>query len=179
MNHSTEKLIHIATLGKTVGLKGDMKLHITSDFPEQFVSGAEFYLEDKRTIRLDSVNMNRGTVKIGGFDSPEDAKRLTNQKLYTTYEATREQCTLDEGEFFWFDIIGCKVIEAGYELGVVKDIDRLGATDYMLITTDNHLVAQGHAKTFLLPYQPPFIAETNVERKQIEVVGGLDILKAS
>jgi 16S rRNA processing protein RimM len=179
MNQPSDTLIHIATLGKTVGLKGDMKLHITSDFPEQFVSGAEFYLEGNRSVRLSNVNLSRGTVKIEGFDTPEDAKRLTNQKLYTTFEATREQCELEEGEFFWFDIIGCKVIEDGYELGVVKDIDRLGATDYLLITTDNHLVAQGHAKSFLLPYQPPFIAETNVERKQIEVIGGLDILKAS
>ena len=28
--------IYIAKLGKTVGLKGQQKLHIDSDFPEQF-----------------------------------------------------------------------------------------------------------------------------------------------
>ncbi len=178
MKRSPE-LLHIATLGKTVGLKGDMKLYIISDFPEQFVSGAEFYIDSKRTIKLDNVNMDRGTVRLEGCSTPEATKKFINAKLYTTHEATRESCDLEEGEFFWFDIIGCVVSEDGRELGRVKDIDRLGEQDYLLIETDDLLVAQGNAKTFLIPYQPPFIAETNIDLKQIEVSGGLDLLEAS
>ena len=178
-NPRNSELLHVATLGRTVGLKGDMKLHDKSDFPEQFFDGAEFLIEKGRSVRLTHVNMDRGTVRLEGCDTPEAAKRYTNAKLYTTYEATREQCELEEGQFFWFDIIGCKVVEEGRELGVVREIERIGALDYLSVRTDGVLVAQGEAKSFLLPYQPPFIVGTDIGRKVITVEGGLDLLKAS
>ena len=181
MSNRSEKepLLHVATLGRTVGLKGDMKFHDKSDFPEQFVDGAEFILDKGRSVRLSHVNMERGTVRIEGCDTLEEAKRYTNAKLYTTYEATRKQCELEEGQFFWFDIVGCEVVEAGRELGRVKEIERIGAVDYLSVKTDEVLVAQGEAKNFLIPYQPPFIVGTDIDRKVIEVEGGLDLLRAS
>lgn len=172
-------LLHIATLGRTVGLKGDMKFHITSDFPEQFVKDAEFLLKDGRRVRLANVNLERNTVRLDGCHTPEDTKRYINAKIYTTYEATREVCQLDEGQFFWFDIIGCSVEEDGRELGRVKEIERISAQDYLLVKTDDLLVSQGEIKSFLIPYQPPFIVHTDIAAKRIEVKGGLDILRAS
>ncbi len=179
MSNPSDNLLHVATLGKTVGLKGDMKLHIKSDFPEQFFNGAEFLDKDRRELVIESYNENRGTVKLKGINSPEDAKRFINAKLYTTYEATRENCALEEGEFFWFDIMECSVIENGMVLGVVKEIERIGALDYLSIKTDAALVSQGESGRFLIPYQPPFIVATDIERKTIEVSGGLDLLQAS
>ena len=178
-NPRKKELLHVATLGRTVGLKGDMKLHDKSDFPEQFVPGAEFFLDGNRTVRLSAVNMDRELVRLEGCDTPEEAKRYTNAKLYTTFEATREQCELEEGQYFWFDIIGCKVVEDGRELGTVKEIERIGALDYLAVKTDALLVAQGESKNFLIPYQPPFIVETDIGAKTIEVSGGLDLLRAS
>jgi 16S rRNA processing protein RimM len=174
-----EELLYVATLGRAVGLKGDMKLHDKSDFPEQFKRGAEFILKNGQTIRLEHVNMDRGTVRIEGVSTPEDAKRYTNADLYTTYEATRQNCQLEEGEHFWFDIIGCEVVEDGRELGVVTDMERIGAVNYLAVKTDELLVAQGEVKSFLIPLQPPFVLSTDVEKKRIEVEGGLDLLRAS
>lgn len=171
--------LHIATLGRVVGLKGDMKFHIKSDFPEQFRNGAEFVLQNGTVIRLANVNEERGIVRIEGCNSPEEAKRYTNAKLFTTYEATRETCDLDEDEFFWFDIIGCMLYEDGRELGRVKEIERIGEQDYLVVKTDELLVAQGEVKSFLLPYQDPFILKTDIGAKSIEVDGALDILQAS
>jgi 16S rRNA processing protein RimM len=178
-NPRKKELLHVATLGRTVGLKGDMKLHDKSDFPEQFVAGAEFFVDANRTVRLGYVNMERGIVRLEGCDTPEEAKRYTNAKLYTTYEATREQCELEEGQYFWFDIIGCEVVEDGRELGTVKEIERIGAVDYLAVKTDALLVAQGESKSFLIPYQPPFVVSTDIGAKTIEVQGGLDLLQAS
>ena len=175
----SSKLLHIATLGRSVGLKGDMKLHITSDFPEQFIKDAKFLLKDGRTVTLANVNLERNTVRLDGCHTPEDTKRFINLKLYTTYEATREACELDDGEFFWFDIIGCAVEEDGRELGRVKEIERISVQDYLLVKTDDLLVAQGEIQSFLIPYQPPFIVHTDIAAKRIEVKGGLDILRAS
>jgi 16S rRNA processing protein RimM len=166
-------------LGKTVGIKGDMKLHIKSDFPEQFFAGASFLSKDSSTIILDDVNLNKLTVRIQGIYNPQDAKRFVNQDLYTTYEATRENIKLKDGEFFWFDIFGCEVVEDGIKLGVVKDIERIGVVNYLSVSTDTALVEKGEAKSFLIPYHEPFLVKTDIDSKIIEVDGCLDILQAS
>ncbi len=179
-NHSKEnRLLHIATIGKTVGIKGDMKLHIKCDFPEQFKSGATFFINKKDTITLSEVNHERGLIKISGITTVEDAKRFTNAKLYTTYEDTKKNCHLDDGQYFWFDIMGCDVFENGKLLGIVQEVERINIHDYLSVKTDEELVKGGLPKSFLIPYHEPFIVETNVDEKIIEVEGGMDILEAS
>jgi len=179
MSKQSNNLIHIATIGKTVGIKGDMKLHVKSDFPEQFVSGASFFINKKDTITLTNVNHKRGLVKLNGISNPEDAKKFTNTKLYTTYEKTREDCHLEEGEFFWFDIMGCNVYENEVLLGVVSEIERITVSDYLSIKTSEKLIEKGLSKSFLIPYHKPFIISTDIDNKIINVSGGLDILEAS
>ena len=173
------KLLHIATIGKTVGIKGDMKFHIKCDFPEQFINGATFSINKKESVTLNDVNMERGTIKIAGINTIEDAKRFTNAKLFTSYEETKKNCHLDEGQYFWFDIIECEVFEDGKCLGVVEEVERITVSDYLSIKTDDSLVKSGLPKSFLIPYHEPFIVQTDIENKKIEVSGAMDILEAS
>ena len=174
-----KELIHIATIGKTVGIKGDMKFHVKCDFPEQFKSGATFLINKKDTITLSEVNHERGIIKIAGINSVEDAKKFTNATLYATYEETKKNCHLQEGQYFWFDIVGCKVFEDDKLLGVVEEVERISISDYLSIKTSSELVEAAHAKSFLLPYGKPFILSTDIEKKIITVSGAMDILEAS
>lgn len=172
-------LIHIATIGKTVGIKGDMKFHIKCDFPEQFKNNTSFLINKKDKITLSEVNLDRDIIKISGVNSVEDAKKYTNVKLFTTYEDTKANCHLDDGQFFWFDIEGCKVFEDEKLLGTVKEVERISITDYLNIKTNPILVEKGFAKSFLIPYQEPFILDTNIDKKIIIVSGAVDLLEAS
>ncbi len=176
---SIKEMLHIATLGRTVGLHGDMKFYDKSDFPEQFVAGASFYTQNGDLLTIHSINEDRGTIRIQGYESMESAKKLTNAKLFTTMEATRKQCELEEGEYFWFDIIGCEVYEADQKLGVVQEIERISITDYLSVKTDDALVNAGESKSFLVPYQPPFVLSTDIDAKRINVQGAIDLLQAS
>ncbi|MEO1938038.1 MAG: ribosome maturation factor RimM [Sulfurimonas sp.] len=176
---SREPLLHIATVGKTVGIKGDMKLHLMTDFPEQFVKGASFLSNGKEKITLSDVNLERGLVKLNGITNPEDAKKFTNAKLYTTYEETRKNCHLDDGEYFFFDLEDCEVFEDGIKLGVVNEVERITITNYLSIKTDEALVAKGYAKKFLVPFIEPFKVCVDIDAKRIELRGAMDILEAS
>jgi 16S rRNA processing protein RimM len=176
---SREPLLHIATVGKTVGIKGDMKLHLKTDFPEQFVKGASFLSNGKEKITLSDVNLERGLVKLNGITNPEDAKKFTNAKLYTTYEETRKNCHLDDGEYFFFDLEDCEVFEDGIKLGVVNEVERITITNYLSIKTDEALVAKGYAKKFLVPFIEPFKVCVDIDAKRIELRGAMDILEAS
>lgn len=172
-------LLYIATIGKTVGLKGDMKLHIKSDFPEQFKKGASFYFNEKDKLTISDINLERGLVKFDKYSTPELAKKLTNKNLYTTYEQTRADCHLEDGEHFWFDIIGCKVYEENELLGEVKEVERILDVNYLLIKTDDKLVEEKKAKSFLVPHREPFLLSIDVDEKIIKLVGAKDILEAS
>ena len=179
MSKQYNNLLHIATIGKTVGIKGDLKLHIKSDFPEQFVKGASFFISEKETVTLSDVNHARGLIKLDGYTSPESARKFTNKKLYTTFERTRQECHLEDGEFFWFDIMGCSIVENGKTLGIVQEVDRITVSNYLSVKTDETLVKEGFAKSFLIPFHEPFILKTDIDEKIITVIGAMDILKAS
>lgn len=179
MSNQSDKLLHIATIGKAVGLHGDLKFHVKSDFPEQFVKGAKFFISKKRMIELSFVDLERNLIKIKGIENPEDARALTNEKIYTTYEETRKNVHLDKGQYFYFDIENCKVYENGVLLGTVDEVERIGAVDYLTIITDEALVAKKHPKSFLIPYQDHFVVSVDIGQKSIEVKGGIDILEAS
>ena len=174
-----EQLLHIATIGKTVGIYGDMKFHDKSDFPEQFFDGATFFTNLKKDITLNDVNLERGIVKINGITTIEDAKKFTNAKLFTTREETRKNCHLDDGEYFWFDLEDCEVFEDGKLLGKVEDVERIGITTYLNMNTSDSLIEAGHSKKFLIPFIKPFHLNTNIDTKVITVSGAMDILEAS
>jgi len=174
-----EQLLHIATIGKTVGIHGDMKFHIKTDFPEQFQNGATFFTNLKKEITLDDVNLERGIIKIAGINTIEDAKKYTNAKLFTSREETRKNCHLEDGEYFWFDLEDCEVFEDAKRLGIVYEVERIAITNYLNIKTDEKLIESGSAKSFLVPFQEPFKVSVDIDKKIINLSGAMDILEAS
>ena len=171
--------LQIATIGKVVGLWGDLKLHLQSDFEDQFKSGSRFVLTNGSSIEIEKYNHSKSIVKFVGFNIREDAQKLTNQKLFTTVEATRAQCPLKEGEFYWFDVVGSSVYDADQCLGIVDEIERIAAVDYLVIKTSEDLVEKEHSQKFYIPYIDRYIKHFDSQNKKIETEGGLLLLEAS
>lgn len=172
--------IYVAKLGKTVGLKGDLKLHLDTDFPEQFKTGVTFLTNRKLELKVVQYNSSRQTIRFENYEDIDLAKKLINQELFTSPEQTKENCELKENEFFWFDLIACEVYEDDIKLGVVKDIHRYPISDYLEVTTDENLVKKGLANTFLLPHLfDKYIDEVNIEKKVIKVNHAYEILENS
>ncbi|MEA2049909.1 MAG: ribosome maturation factor RimM [Campylobacterota bacterium] len=172
--------IYVGKIGKAVGLKGQQKLHIDSDFPEQFKANTKLTTNKDQTLIIESYNHNSKTVKFKDINTIEDAKKLTNRELFVSCEDSKENCKLDKDQFFWFDIIGCKVIEKDISLGVVEDIERMPLSDYLNIKTSKELVDMNYSNNFLLPYIiNEYIQSVDLSKKQIIVKGAKNILEAS
>ena len=61
------ELLQVARLGKTVGLKGGLRLYNLSDFPTQFKKGAKFLLENGEILEICSFNRENSVVVLSGF----------------------------------------------------------------------------------------------------------------
>lgn len=155
----------VAKLGRTVGVQGFVRLHNLSDFPEQFECGASFFDKNSRVLKIKARNAQ--SVLFEGFESLESAKTLVNLELFQSVEKSRTSCKLNEGEFFYFDIIGLEVFENGLLLGVVKDILPAG-NDLLLIKSDESLVKKGFASEFYLPYVDFYVKSVELGAKDSE-----------
>lgn len=161
-----DSLILIARLGRSVGLKGAMKLHRIGDFDEIFTKGLEFFiakenstiLESSRSVRLKSFQSGR--VEFDEISSVDDAKRVTNFYLFAKVSDTRRLCKLKEDEHFWFDLVGFEVYE-GDSLGAVSDVLRIGTQDYLEVSSPDS------KKPFLIPYIDHFIVSVDKEARVI------------
>lgn len=171
--------IYVAKLGKAVGLQGQQKLHIDSDFPEQFKKDSIFYTDKNQELKIETYNSKNNTVKFAGIDTIEQAKKLTNKQLFVSKDDSRDMCNLGKKQFFWFDIIGCEVIENDEVLGKVNDVQRMPLSDYLQIETTKELQDKKYSDIFLLPYIDDFVIQVDIENKTINVNGAKDILEAS
>lgn len=171
--------VYVAKVGKTVGLKGDLKLFIDSDFPDQFKKDAVFTTNKNIQLKIENYNSKNSTVKFYEYNNIDEAKKLTNTFLFTTKEESEKNCTLGENQYFWYDIIGCTIKEGEQILGVVKDVQRFAVDDFLFVTTDDSLQKQEYPKSFLIPYIDRYIVNVDIDSKIITTKDSLDILKNS
>jgi len=168
----------IAQIGRTIGLWGDLKFHLYTDFPEQFKIG-NTYKSSRGDLTIADINFTRGTIKFRGFESIDSAKKLTNTKIFANEAQTKENCDLKEGQYFWFDIIGCTLMQEKIVLGMVTEIQRMGDTDYLVIDTDKAFIGAGLSKNFLLPYIEHYVIDVDIKEKIVYTKDAKDILEAS
>ncbi|WP_169752942.1 ribosome maturation factor RimM [Campylobacter mucosalis] len=173
------EFIQVATLGKSVGLKGYLKLHNKSDFIEQFKKDSKFFDEKGAEFVIKHFDKTNSTALFYGFENVDLAKNLTNKTLYTTKELTRKSCKLKKNEYFYFDIIGLNVVENDEILGVVTDIDDTTSNHLLEVKTAKNLVDLKLAKHFFIPYVDNFIISVDLDLKQISVKNSKAILENS
>ncbi|OBV28699.1 16S rRNA processing protein RimM [Helicobacter sp. CLO-3] len=187
--HTQHYNIEVGKLGKTIGVNGEFLFHISSDFASFLKSGITL-MEDRThallTIKTFTSKHGKHHISFTQIDSKESAQAFVNARLWASEQDTRAHCELKEGEFFYFDIIGLDVIEAGEKLGVVRDIERIGAVDYLIVeavgavvdslgacakadssATNNASATKKRqkpkAKTFMIPYIDAYVIGVQLE----------------
>lgn len=196
--------IYIGKLGRFVGVNGALRVFLQTDFPQFLKRGVVLNTshplypmleildfqsaQDSNKIRFCKSESHQNTtpsafISFKNITSKEEASQLTNTLLFSSVDSTRAACELKEGEFFWFDVIGCKIIEEGAELGIVIEIERIGSVDYLIIETSENLLSVDSKpklpKRFLLPYIERYILDTNIKSKSIFTQGAREILEES
>ncbi|PAF53705.1 16S rRNA processing protein RimM [Helicobacter sp. 13S00482-2] len=179
-------LVQIGKIGRTIGLDGGLKFISNTDFPQSIQKGLHLTLKlfskfssSTHCHIIKSFNPKNSVIFFEDVDDITQAKLLTNAIAYVSIEDTKRMCELSKDEFFWFELIDYDIIENGEILGKVTDIERIGTTDYLIVSTSEELICKKLAKKFLIPYIEVFIIETSRENRNIFVKGAKSILEAS
>lgn len=144
----------MGTLGAPHGVRGDIRLHLTTDDPEHLQSVTRVYLDGeqhaRRVVEL-RLHGDGALIRFHGVTTPEAAAALRGRVVRISGTDARP---LAPGEFFLYQLIGLRVEdESGAEIGVVTDLLETGANDVVVITP-----ATG-GPDVLLPNIPDVIVE--------------------
>lgn len=159
-------------LGRIVGahgLKGQVRVRYLGDGPASLMSAPEVWLgesEHQTGLRRFEVKGSgtgrRGEVrlKLDGVADRDAAQQLRG--LLVLGDAARLE-PLPEGEFYWHQLVGCRVEErAGRLIGTVVEIWETGAHDVLVVESE-----QG--ERHLLPTARELMPEIDLEAKRIVV----------
>ena len=127
-------LILIGRLGKPVGLKGHFNLIAHSDNPSGFSKYKEFFIDlngiHKLTLSKISKSGKKTLIKFDSINSISEAEKYKNLDLFIDEDNLPD---LPDGEYYWKDLIGKKVISSNKSFnGYVKEILPTGANDVLV-----------------------------------------------
>ncbi len=126
--------LQIGTLRRTHGVKGDLLMDLSTDFPARIRPHKVYYVgESHEPLKVRSVRQANKQLIIGfeGFLNCEDAGRLRNQSVYVR---AAELPKLPEGEYYHHELIGLNVVtQDGEILGRLKEILETGANEVYIV----------------------------------------------
>lgn len=156
----------VARVLTTHGLKGEVKVSVITDFPEErFADGMHLALKDNTTSIL-TVEKSRPfkqfwLIQFEEIQDIDAAEKLRGKTLVVSEEDRGE---LPEGAYYYKDIFDCDVIDdnSGRRLGKITDIQSLGANDIWLVHEDD-------GKEYWIPNIADVVKKVDVANKKIYV----------
>jgi len=160
-----DELLLIGTVVNVVGLRGMLRVSVTSSEPE-FLARTQpmLYSHDgKRSFRLRSLTHYKGTLytaTLGGIATRDQADALRNTDLYIMQ---KDAAPLGADEYFIHDLPGIAVYDvAGTLIGTVQEVINTGASDVMVITRTGMDDA-------LVPMVKAFVQHIDIANKRIVI----------
>lgn len=165
---------NVGKIVNTHGIKGEVRVISRTDFPEErYAVGSELaiFLPKSQTpipvtVASHRRHKNFDLLTFEGYPTINDVERFRDGIL----KVAEEQLTdLEEGEFYYHEIIGCRVVtDQGEDIGTVTEIIETGANDVWAVTPKE-------GKPHYIPYIEDIVKEVDLDNKviTIEIMEGL------
>ncbi|MCM3291745.1 ribosome maturation factor RimM [Paenibacillus sp. MER 180] len=163
-----QRMFNVGKLVNTHGIRGEVKIIPTTDFPEErFAQKSELVLQQPNsnnsvsvTVERSRLHKNMYIIKFVQFDNINEVEKYKGWMLKVSEEQLDE---LDEDEYYYHEIIGCKVVtDEGEELGIIDEILSPGANDVWVVKP-----AKG--KSILIPVIDEVVLTVDVQEKVVTV----------
>jgi len=160
---TNKKLIHVATFGHALGLRGEIKINIYTSNLESFKSLDQFLMEDgisKIVFKSFRTIGKKYASFVKGCEDRNTVEKYKGKKIFTLKENLPN---INNNEYYVTDLIGCKVINTEKkDLGKIIDIKNFGAGDLMEIGKNN-------TKNFFIPMNSDNLVNIDLQKKIIIV----------
>jgi 16S rRNA processing protein RimM len=158
------KRIKIGQIVRPFGLKGEVKIKLFTDFPDQrFTLGMPLVLTGEKSdvdVVVSSFRMHQGFALVSFEGKPS----IDDVEIYRNFEVSIDEDRIEqnEDEIYFFDLIDCAVMdEEGVCLGIISEV----------IDTPAHAIirVKREGKDLLIPYVDAFILDEDMDAKKIIV----------
>ncbi len=162
--------IFIGKILKASGKKGKFKIYPLTDFRDRFKdieyvyiyndTKKEFIKEDneiKKFIIKDTNTSGKYIYII--FDNARDDELKIQSDFYICIEESK-RVKLTEGNYYYYELIGCKVYLKDRFIGCVNAIENYGSDDLLVVISDNK-------KKYYIPMREQFIDKIELKNKNI------------
>ena len=148
---------------KTHGLNGEVSISLEVDFPDEYQDLESVFLEQQGKlipffIATIQVNGNKALVKFEDIETLDDARAIVKSKLYLPLSALPE---LEEGQYYFHDLVGCEVYEENIKLGAIKEVIDLNGNQLIVI--------HSKGKEVLIPHKDEILTSVDTEAKKVMV----------
>ena len=144
------------------GVRGEMRVEVTTDFPERFEPGAEIWVEGvSQSCQVVSARPHKRflLVRLDRFSTRSEVEPLRNRYLVIPRERA---AALPEDEYYSDELVGLRVVtEEGRELGIIEEVLWTGANEVYVV--------QGDYGEILLPAIADVVQEVDLERERMVV----------
>ncbi|ANY69696.1 ribosome maturation factor RimM [Paenibacillus sp. BIHB 4019] len=161
------------TVGKIVnthGLRGELKVLSQTDFGDlRFAVGNKLVMiheehGTKQEVEIAGSREHKGNyiIKLKGYN---DINEVEKYKGWLLKVAEEQLGKLDEGEYYFHEIIGCRVVtDEGEELGTISEILRPGANDVWVVDRP-----KGKGSQVLIPVIDEVLLNVDIATKTVTV----------
>lgn len=192
LSPAADPWLEIGTVVAPQGLKGELRILSSSDFPERFVKPGERWLQDPK-----GLNPPRSVQLLGGRFLPGkniyvvrladvgDRQQAESLRDYRLLVARSDRPPLAEDEYHVADLVGLGVYHqvTGAKIGVVTDLLTAG-NDLLEVHMDaiaeqveniEENKAEEKPQKVLIPFVKAIVTSVDLEQKRIELLppGGL------
>lgn len=161
-----EKWFNVGKIVNTHGIRGEVRVISRTDFPEErykvgnhlflFKPGSKEPLE--LVVTSHRTHKNFDLLTFEGYDNVNQVEALRDAIIKVPQS---QRGDLQEGEYYFQDIIGCLVATIhGEEVGEVVEILTPGANDVWVVKS-------GRGKEILIPYIEDVVKKVDIKDKVI------------
>ncbi|SEE74813.1 ribosome maturation factor RimM [Pseudomonas anguilliseptica] len=133
---STDDLIVIGKIYSVHGVRGEVKVYSFTDPVANLLEYKSWTLRREGSVKQVELVSGRGSdkflvAKLKGLDDREEARLLAGYEICVPRSLFPE---LADGEYYWYQLEGLKVIDqAGQLLGKVDHLLETGANDVLVV----------------------------------------------
>jgi 16S rRNA processing protein RimM len=163
-----KEYLRIARITGVHGLNGRLKIYVITDIPDRFKINNRIFIEHKGEYRIFSIkgfSVNKGKIALLQLDGITDRDSAENYRGADIFidrdDAEKTRSGLEDGSFYYCDIIGCTAFLDGKPFGEVTDIMDAGSGSILVITSGE--------KDFMLPFVESMVDTAEIKRMRIDI----------